>query len=138
MWTTWGQFQEKYPRVAAELSETDFDELATRAARVINYQTHHRAALASTDAERGQLAECQSELIVYLYGVDREDAQRGSAGDGVTSYTNDGYSESFAPAADVDETRARRKRAIVRESLSAPDTAWMIYAGGVYFHPGRR
>ena len=135
MWVTWEQYNQLYPREAASMSKCDFDALAARAARELNNLTSYRARLASTDAERDVLAACQAELINAIRVADKEDTRRG--GVGVQSANNDGYSATFVAASDVDATRERRKRDIIRQYLSAPETAWMIYAGGVYFRPGR-
>ena len=135
MWATWEQYQTARPATAAGMSEATFTELAALAARKIRYRTHQRAQLATTEEEKGILAECQMDLVTELHREATEDDHRGGAG--ITSASNDGYSESFAAAADVDAERARRTEEIIRQNLSAPETQWMIYAGGVFSPPGR-
>ena len=55
----------------------------------------------------------------------------------VTSSSNDGYTESYASAADLRKEAATRDRETVRQALGGPATSWMLYAGGVYHPPGR-
>lgn len=135
MWVTWEQYQTARPATAASMTEADFEELASRAARLIRYSTYQRATLATTEAERAVLAECQTDLITELYRHAQEDVRRGGAG--VNSASNDGYSESFAAAADVASDRERKVKDLIKQTLSAPETMWMIYTGGVYHNAGR-
>lgn len=135
MWVTWEQYQASRPAAASGMTEASFEGLASRAAREIRYRTFQRAQLATTDEERAVLAECQTDLITELQREAREDARRGGAV--VSSASNDGYSESYAATADVDKDRARRIEELIVQTLSAPETQWMIYAGGVFFRPGR-
>lgn len=58
--------------------------------------------------------------------------------DGVTSVNNHGYSESYASGMDLQAYLGQRQQQIVAQTLSAPATRWMIYAGGVYHPPRRR
>ena len=135
MWVTWEQYQAARPASAATLTAASFEELAAEAARLIKYRTRQRAQLATTEEERAVLAECQTALITELSKQAREDRRRGGAL--VNSASNDGYSESFASAADVANDRARRVEDLIKQTLSAPETSWMIYAGGVFSRPGR-
>lgn len=135
MWVTWEQYQEKRPATAASMTQVVFEELASDAAVRIRYRTRQRAQLAKTEEELAVLADCQAALIAELYREAKEDTHRGGAG--ISSASNDGYSESFAAAADVAADRARRIEELIRQYLSAPETQWMLYAGGVYSPPGR-
>lgn len=135
MWVTWEQYQESHPASAASMTEAEFNELANDAARRIRYRTHQRAQLATTEEEKAVLADCQAALITELRREAQEDIRRGSSG--VASASNDGYSESYASAEDVANDRARRIEEIIKQTLSAPETMWLIYAGGVYHRPGR-
>lgn len=135
MWATWEQYQQEHPASAAGMTEASFEELASRAARIVRFKTYQRAQLAKTEEERAVLAECQMALVTELHREDREDARRGGAG--VTSASNDGYSESYAAAADVASERERKINELIKQTLSAPETMWMIYAGGVFHRPGR-
>ena len=51
---------------------------------------------------------------------------------------NHGYSESYASGMDLQAYLGQRQQQIVAQTLSAPATRWMIYAGGVYHPPRRR
>lgn len=117
------------------MTQATFEELAADAARRIRYRTYQRAQLAKTEDELAVLADCQADLVTELYREAEEDTHRGGAG--ISSASNDGYSESFAAAADVAADRARRIEEFMRQNLSAPETQWMLYAGGVYSPPGR-
>lgn len=135
MWATWEQYQAAHPSAARAMTSETFTELAAAAARLVEFHTYHRAQLATSEEETSALAECQMDLVTELYQEAQEDQKRG--GSDVTSASNDGYSESYASAADTHAERERRIRSLVYRDLSGPSTMWMIYAGGVFHRPGR-
>lgn len=133
-WVTWSEFQTAHPN--AVQTETEFNQLAAQAAMTIEDGTHWRAAIADEPADITALAKCQSQLIVGYAQVAAVDAR---TGDGrVTSAGNDGYTESYASAADIRAERDRSQQEILRRTLGGPETGWMLYQGGVYHRLARR
>lgn len=128
-WLNYAQYQAYgYEAVA----ESNFPQLAARAALLILEGTHWRAATAQNETCIKALQDCEALLI--------SDAQvrLQTSGDGmVTSVNNDGYTESYASAADLRKEAALRNRETILRSLGGPATSWMLYAGGVYHPPAR-
>ena len=131
MWADWTEYQQAYPASAALIDADQYAELARQAEMLINARTHYMARSASTEAELAALGACQMALVQSLEGEAQEDAERGG-GAGLMSATNGGYSEAYASAEDTRAYRFRVHQGIIQDYLSAPETAWMLYQGGVY------
>lgn len=131
MWADWTEYQKAYPASAALIDADQYAELAHQAELLINARTHYMARSASTEAELAALGACQMALVHSLESEAREDAESES-GAGLMSASNSGYSETYASAEDTRAYRLRVHQGIIRDYLSAPETAWMLYQGGVY------
>lgn len=118
------------------VTEDAFPQLAARATLLIMETTHWRAAAARDDKCRKALQDCEALLISDA--VARQTAAEASGNGTVTSASNDGYSESYASAADMRKEAAVRDRETIRQALGCPATSWMLYAGGAYHPPARR
>lgn len=127
---------EQYQAYGYETIEAaDFPRLSARATLTILELTHWRAAT--------RCGRCQLESLAGLrgaapFGCSSPAADRRASSEGtVTSSSNDGYTESYASAADLRKEAATRDRETVRQALGGPATSWMLYAGGVYHPPAR-
>ena len=118
------------------VTEDAFPQLAARATLLIMEATHWRAAAARDAVCYKALQDCEALLISDAAA--RQAAAEASGNGMVTSASNDGYSESYAAAADLRKEAALRDRETIRQSLSGPSTSWMLYAGGAYHPPARR
>lgn len=127
-WLTFADYQAQHPDAA--LTEAQFDRLARDAALFIESTTHWGASLAQSDAERALLSACQAQLVELTAGT-------GAGWDGVTSVNNHGYTESYASGMDVQHYLGQQQLTIVQQTLSAPATRWMLYAGSGVSHPPR-
>lgn len=128
-WLTYDAFQAQY--LDSALTEAQFTPLAVDAALFIEASTRWCAALAEEPEQVEILALCQARLVHLAEEVN-------ASWDGVTSVNNHGYSESYASGKDLQAYLGQRQQQIVAQTLSAPATRWMIYAGGVYHPPRRR
>lgn len=118
-----------------EVDVAAFPLLAAKATLQIIEATHWRAAVARDETSRKALQDCEALLISDAAA---RQASAAASGNGtVTSANNDGYSESYASAADMRKEAAVRDRETIRQALGGPSTSWMLYAGGVY-HPRAR
>ena len=70
-------------------------------------------------------------LVQMLASEAQEDAARDGSGN-LVSANNSGYSETYASAEDTRVHRQRVHRSCIQGYLSAPETAWMLYQGGIY------
>ena len=77
------------------------------------------------------LFRSQAQLVELAAGVE-------TGWDGVTSVNNHGYTESYASGMDVQRYLGQQQLTIVRQTLSAPATRWMLYAGSGVSRPPRR
>lgn len=131
MWANWTEYQQAYPASAALINADQYAELARQAELLINARTHYMARSASTEAETATLGACQMALVQALESETQEDAARGGSG-GLLSANNSGYSETYASAEDIRVYRQRIHQTTIQQYLSTPETAWMLYQGGVY------
>ena len=132
-WLTHAEYQaDGYESV----DDAAFPQFAARATLLIMETTHWRAAAARDDKCRKALQECEALLISDA--VARQTAAEASGNGTVTSASNDGYSESYASAADMRKEAAIRNQETIRQALGGPSTSWMLYAGGAYHPPARR
>ena len=92
MYSSYDQYKEN----GGTLPETRYNILARQAAYIINAATMGRARDAPSSMA-GPLADCECALIDSLAA--RQAAGRAEA-DGIQSFTNDGYSETRATAAE--------------------------------------
>lgn len=129
-WITYDDYTTLYPDDAIGAA---FTGKAADARYLILQATGWRAQNASSEAELEALAVCQGALI---HEAVTQQASGITAGN-VTSASNDGYSESYVSGTDLRRIIAQRNNDILRRYLSGPDTAWMLYAGGVYHHRAR-
>lgn len=118
------------------VEEAAFPRVSARATLLIMEVTHWRAAAAKDAACIKALQDCEALLISDA--VTRSQAIEASGNGMVTSASNDGYSESYASAADIRKEASARDRETIHQALGSPATAWMLYAGGVYHPPARR
>ena len=86
LYTTWAYYSARHSAVT---EETQFHRLNELAARKIDVFTARRAA-AATGYRAAALADCACGLIDCL-----ADAETTAQGRGITSVSNDGYSESY-------------------------------------------
>ena len=127
---------EQYQAYGYETIEaTDFPRLSARATLTILELTHWRAATAADAASLKALQDC--EALLLSEAAARQLTAEASSEGTVTSSSNDGYTESYASAADLRKEAATRDRETVRQALGGPATSWMLYAGGVYHPPAR-
>lgn len=133
---SWLTFTEYQTYGYEAISETEFPQLAAKATLQIMEATHWRAAAAKDEASTKALKDC--EALLLSNAAAREQAAAVSSGGAVTSSNNDGYSESYASAADLRKEATFRDRETIRQALGAPATSWMLYAGGTYHPPARR
>lgn len=117
------------------VDEAEFPRIAAKATLLIMEVTHWRAAAAKDAASIKTLQDCEALLISDA--ETRSQAAEASGDGTVTSANNDGYSESYASAADIRKEASIRDRETIHQVLGAPATSWMLYAGGVY-HPHAR
>lgn len=118
------------------ISEEEFPQLVAKATLQIMEATHWRAAAAKDEACIKALRDC--EALLLSDAAARAQTTAASGGGAVTSSNNDGYSESYASAADLRKEATLRDRETIRQALGAPATSWMLYAGGTYHPPARR
>lgn len=131
MWADCAAYRQAYPTSASTLSSEQYAELARQAETLINVRTHYMARSASTEAELTILGACQMALVQSLESEEQEDiASEGRTG--LLSANNSGYSETYASAEDMRAYRLRVHQGIIQDYLSAPETAWMLYQGGVF------
>lgn len=128
-WLTFAEYQSRYP--GSVLTEAQFAPLAQDAALCIENATHWTASLAKNGPEWDQLAECQAQLVHLTASID-------AGWDGVTSVNNHGYTESYASGMDIQNYLGQQQIAIIRRTLSAPATRWMLWQGSGIGHPPRR
>lgn len=128
-WLTYEEYASRYPEDA--LSVASFPQLAGDAALFILGATRWTAVLADTEEQIDALRDCQAKLV-HLAG------SLGTDWDGVTSVNNHGYTESYASGMDVQRYLGQQQLTIVRQTLSAPATRWMLYAGNGIYRPPRR
>lgn len=131
MWAEWEDYQRAYPTSAASINVGQYVELAQQAELLINARTHYMSRSASSEAELAVLGACQMALVQMLESEAQEDAARGGSGS-LLSANNSGYSETYASAEDTRVHRQRAHLSRIQSYLSAPETAWMLYQGGVY------
>lgn len=131
MWADWTTYQQAYPASAALIDASQYIELAHQAEVLINARTHYMARGASSKAEIAALGACQMALVQALEGEEQDESSH-SSGAGLVSANNSGYSETYASAEDMRIHRLRSHQSIIQSYLSAPETAWMLYQGGVY------
>lgn len=132
-WLTYTQYQEYgYEAIA----ETAFAQMSARATLLVMETTHWRAAAAQDEKCVKALQDC--EALLLSDAAARQQAEQTSGSGTITSASNDGYSESYASAADLRKEAARRDQETIRRALGGPATSWMLYAGGVYHPPARR
>lgn len=125
-YTTW----EHYSSLYSEVQETDFDKLNAKASAKLDVFTHMRARNfeaayneeTATDFQKQvhmQIQNTVCELINALYVIETS-----GMGTGITSVSNDGYSESYKL------TTAAEKEAqllsIVRSGLSGTGLAGVL------------
>lgn len=118
------------------VNEADFPLIAAKVTLLIMEATHWRAATAKDAVSIKALQDCEALLISNA--ETRSQAAEASGDGTVTSANNDGYSESYASAADIRKEASIRDRETIRQALGSPSTSWMLYAGGVYHPPARR
>ena len=131
-WLTFAEYQ-AYGYEA--LTEEEFPQFAAKATLQIMEATHWRAAAAKDEASIQALKACEALLLSDAAARARTEAESGNGM--VTSSNNDGYSESYASAADIRKEAQLRDRETIRQVLGAPHTSWMLYAGGTYHPPAR-
>lgn len=131
MWAEWEDYQRAYPTSAALINAGQYIELAQQAELLINARTHYMSRSASSEAELAVLGACQMALVQMLESEAQEDTARGGSGS-LLSANNSGYSETYASAEDIRVYRQRIHQTTIQQYLSAPETAWMLYQGGVY------
>lgn len=113
----------------------DFPQAAAQAALLILERTHWRAAIAKDAKSLQALQDCEALLISDAAA--RAQAAEGSANGTVTSSSNDGYSESYASAADLRREATLQDAQTIARVLGGPATGWMLYEGGIYHPPAR-
>ena len=119
-----------------EVDAAAFPRLAEKATLQIMEATHWRAAVARDEISRKALQD--SEALLISDAAARQASAAASGNGTVTSANNDGYSESYASAADMRKEAAIRNQETIRQALGGPSTSWMLYAGGAYHPPARR
>ena len=85
----WDFYRENYGEIA---DEATFQRLAGTASRKLDALTGRRAA-AGTGYKAEALKDCMCSMVEYLY-----QAEQSGQGLGVTSVSNDGYSETYQAA----------------------------------------
>lgn len=85
-YATWEYYRGSHTAVQ---TEQEFARLSSIAARKIDIFTGQRAA-AATGYKADAVQECECQLIDYLHA-----AEATAQGQGITSVSNDGYSESY-------------------------------------------
>ena len=99
-----------YTTYYGDLDEDTFERLNHRVSRLVDTFTGNRAKTAAGNkAER--VSDCVCELIDILAGL-----EQGGAGKGITSVSNDGYSETYTASDPSDVVKILRTAAY--ESLS--------------------
>lgn len=116
-----------YTAQGGTLSEELFPVWARRASALIDRLTMGRAAQYAEDEAIGpQLADACAQLVDLLNG---SHAARVRAASGLGSArTNDGYSETYLDAAQLDRQTAAQARAVLRDALGH-DPKNLLYGG---------
>ena len=117
------------------IAESAFPQMSARVTLLIMAATHWRAAAARDETCIKALQDC--EALLLSDAAARQQAAENFGNGTVTSASNDGYSESYASAADLRKEAELRDIATIRRALGGPATSWMLYAGGVYHPPAR-
>ena len=133
---SWLTFTEYLTYGYEAIAEDEYPRLAAKATLQIMEATHWRAAAAKDTVCLQALKDCEALLLSDAAARVQMAAESGNGT--VTSSNNDGYSESYASAADMRKEATLRDRETVRQALGAPATSWMLYAGGTYHPPARR
>lgn len=120
----------------ADIAESDFPRAAAQATLQIMEATHWRASIAADPVSLKHLQDCEALLICEAAKQALVEESSGSGA--VTSSSNDGYSESYASAADTRKEYRARYAQLIRQTLGAPGAAWMLLAGAVYHPLARR
>lgn len=132
---SWLSFEDYCAYGYETVDEAAFPRMAARATLLIMEFTHWRAAIAKDAKSLQALQDCEALLISDA--MTRSLASESSGSGAITSSSNDGYSESYASAADQRKEAELRDRKTIMQALGGPATAWMVYAGGVYHPPAR-
>lgn len=121
---TWEQYRSLYPNIA---DETEFDRLSKLAEIKLNSITHMRAKRfedayneeTATDFQRQVHAQIQDTFCQLLATMSVQEAS--GMGTGITSVSNDGYSESYK----VTTTQEKEDQitSVVRSGLSGTGLA---------------
>ena len=119
----------------ADIAEAEFPRFAAQATMQIMEATHWRASIAADPVSLKHLQDCEALLICEA--AKQAMVEESSGGGAVTSSSNDGYSESYASAADTRKEYRARYMQLIRQALGAPGADWMLLAGAVYHPPAR-
>lgn len=96
---------EHYSEYYGSMDEAEFDKLNYRVSLMIDVFTGQRAASA-TGYKQERLNDCACTLIQHI-----NDTKDSAAGTGVTSVSNDGYSESYKAVTPEDVQEILRQKA---------------------------